>query len=66
MPVYNERGTLRYVVERVLAVAPMDLELICVDDGSTDGSGEVLQELQADHEQVRVHYQPQNQGSGAG
>jgi len=37
MPVYNERGTLQEVVQRVLAV-PVDLELICVDDGSNDGS----------------------------
>ena len=41
MPVYNERNTLREVVERVLAVA-LDLELVCVDDGSQDGSREIL------------------------
>jgi glycosyltransferase involved in cell wall biosynthesis len=35
MPVYNERHTLREVVERVLTV-PLQLELICVDDGSRD------------------------------
>src|SRR5271156_366538 len=45
MPVYNERNTLRLVVERVLAV-PLELELICVDDGSRDGSREILGELQ--------------------
>ena len=33
MPVYNERATLREVVAKVLAV-PLDIELICVDDGS--------------------------------
>ena len=32
MPVYNERATLRVVVERVLAV-PAEMELICMDDG---------------------------------
>ena len=42
MPVYNERATLRAVVERVIAVAPMALELICVDDGATDNSREIL------------------------
>ena len=46
MPVYNERATLRTVVERVLAV-PLDLELLCVDDGSQDGSREILVELPA-------------------
>ena len=37
MPVYNERNTLQVVVDRVLA-APLELELICFDDGSSDGS----------------------------
>jgi glycosyltransferase involved in cell wall biosynthesis len=35
MPVYNERVTLRQIVERVLAVR-LEIELLCVDDGSTD------------------------------
>src|SRR5256885_9847190 len=65
MPVYNERTTLRYVVERVLSVAPMDLELICVDDGSRDGSPEILAELQSEHAQLRVFQQPRNMGKGA-
>jgi glycosyltransferase involved in cell wall biosynthesis len=64
MPVYNERATLRTVVERVLAV-PLDIELLCVDDGSGDGSREILTELQAAHSQVRVFLQPQNMGKGA-
>ena len=65
MPVYNERATLRYVVERVLSVTPMELELICVDDGSRDGSQEILAELQNEHPHVRVLLQPQNIGKGA-
>jgi glycosyltransferase involved in cell wall biosynthesis len=64
MPIYNERSTLLQVVERVLAV-PLDLEILCVDDGSKDGSREILAELQARHAQVRVLLQPQNQGKGA-
>jgi glycosyltransferase involved in cell wall biosynthesis len=64
MPVYNERSTLRQVIERVLAV-PLDLEILCVDDGSKDGSSEILAELQAQHARVRVLLQPQNQGKGA-
>ena len=64
MPIYNEAATLQQVVERVLAV-PLDLELICVDDGSRDGSRELLVELQARHPQIRVSLQPQNMGKGA-
>src|SRR6266478_8543595 len=64
MPVYNERGTLRAVIERVLAV-PLDMELICVDDGSRDGSREILGELQAQHPNLRVLLQPKNMGKGA-
>jgi len=64
MPVYNERGTLRAVIERVLAV-PLDMELICVDDGSRDGSREILGELQTRHSNLRVFLQPKNMGKGA-
>lgn len=65
IPIYNEQGTLRQVVERVLAVAPMDLEVLCIDDGSRDGSREVLHQLQQWHPAVRAFYQPNNLGKGA-
>lgn len=64
MPVYNERATLRQAVQRVLAV-PLELELLCVDDGSQDGSREILTELQKQYQQVRVLLQPRNLGKGA-
>jgi glycosyltransferase involved in cell wall biosynthesis len=64
MPVYNERATLRQAVERVLAV-PLDLELLCVDDGSRDGSPEILAELQKQYPQLQVLLQSRNQGKGA-
>jgi glycosyltransferase involved in cell wall biosynthesis len=64
MPVYNERATLREVVLKVLAV-PLEIELICVDDGSRDGSREVLSALQSEHPQIRILLQPHNMGKGA-
>jgi glycosyltransferase involved in cell wall biosynthesis len=64
IPVYNERNTLRSVVERVLAV-PLDVELLCVDDGSKDGSRDILADLQAEYPQLRAFLQPQNMGKGA-
>src|SRR5947209_4788715 len=64
MPVYNERATLRTVVERVLAV-PLEIELVCVDDGSRDGSREILADLASAYPQMKVALQPHNMGKGA-
>ena len=64
MPVYNEQATLREVIARVLAV-PLEIELICVDDGSSDGSREILIEFQTSHPQIRMLFQPKNMGKGA-
>jgi len=51
-------------VDRVLSV-PLDTELICVDDGSSDGSSEILSELQNQYHKLRVLLQPENMGRGA-
>ena len=64
MPVYNERATLQEVVLKVLSL-PLELEIICVDDGSEDGSRDILARLQNDYPQVRVFLQPHNMGKGA-
>lgn len=64
MPIYNERSSLRNIVQRVLAV-PVQTEVLCVDDGSSDGSRELLEELQAEHSSIRVLLQPKNLGKGA-
>jgi glycosyltransferase involved in cell wall biosynthesis len=64
MPVYNERATLREAVRRVLSL-PIDIELLCVDDGSTDGSREILSEIAPQHPQLRTFLQPRNMGKGA-
>jgi glycosyltransferase involved in cell wall biosynthesis len=64
MPVYNERKTLPSIVEAVFAT-PLEIELLCVDDGSTDGSRELLSELQSTRPGMRVLLQPRNMGKGA-
>ena len=63
MPCFNERGTIEQIIGRVLAV-PMRVELIVVDDCSTDGTRETLQALQARHG-FTLLLQPRNQGKGA-
>jgi glycosyltransferase involved in cell wall biosynthesis len=67
MPAYNERLTIREIVSRVLAVdlGGLEKELIIVDDGSTDGSREIIGVLPAQHPEVKVILQPRNQGKGA-
>ena len=62
MPCYNEIATIDEVVAAVLA-SPHVAELIVVDDGSTDGSREILAQL--DDPLLRVILQPTNQGKGA-
>src|SRR5436190_11630238 len=66
MPVYNEARTLRTIVRRVFA-SPVGLpmELVCVDDGSRDGSPDILEQLAAADPRIRVFRQPQNMGKGA-
>jgi glycosyltransferase involved in cell wall biosynthesis len=63
MPVYNERGTIREIVRRVLDL-PLDIELLIVDDASTDGTREILEEL-TDPRIRRLRHEV-NQGKGAG
>src|ERR1051325_6772175 len=62
MPVYNERTTIDEIIRRVLAV-PLRVELIVVDDGSTDGTSDVLDALQRQLGFTLIH-QP-NGGKGA-
>lgn len=65
MPVYNESRTLRTIIARVLdSPVEMDVELVCVDDSSTDNSLEILRELEAGDRRIRVIAQPVNMGKG--
>jgi glycosyltransferase involved in cell wall biosynthesis len=63
MPVFNERATIDEIIRRVLAVK-LRLELIVVDDASTDGTGELLAELQQELGFTLLR-QPRNSGKGA-
>ena len=67
IPVYNERRTLEEVLGRV-ARAPMEKEVIVVDDGSDDGTREILQRLAKNagrSDPLRIVFHERNQGKGA-
>ncbi|MBI2863529.1 MAG: glycosyltransferase family 2 protein [Chloroflexi bacterium] len=64
MPVYNEKTTLAEIIDRVQAV-DLDIELICVDDFSIDGSRDILAKVASRYPNVKVLLHPYNLGKGA-
>jgi glycosyltransferase involved in cell wall biosynthesis len=66
MPAFNERHTIKHIVDRVLAVdiGGIEKELIVVDDASVDGTREILRDLHG-RNGVRVVYHERNLGKGA-
>ncbi len=65
VPIYNEKDTLLAILERIRAV-DINKELILVDDGSTDGTREVLKkDVEGKFPEVTVRYHEHNKGKGA-
>ena len=64
VPVYNEEATLAEVVRRLVGI-PCLLEIIIVDDCSTDGTGEVARQLATEYPQVRLVRHERNAGKTA-
>jgi glycosyltransferase involved in cell wall biosynthesis len=64
VPCYNEVGTIEKIIRAVLDSAPKDKEIIVVDDGSVDGTREILKSC-IESQVCRVIYHDRNRGKGA-
>jgi glycosyltransferase involved in cell wall biosynthesis len=62
IPIYNEKDTIKMILERVKAV-DVNKEIILVDDFSSDGTRQILQDLQDDD--TKIFYHDRNMGKGA-
>jgi dolichol-phosphate mannosyltransferase len=63
LPTYNEAGTIREVIDRVLASSP-EAEVLVVDDTSPDGTGKIADDVAAANPRVRVLHRSEKQGLG--
>jgi glycosyltransferase involved in cell wall biosynthesis len=69
VPVYNEIDNIDALIDRVRATLDgmgLTWEFLAVDDGSTDGSGELLDDMSRDDERLRVLHFQENRGQSAG
>jgi len=68
MPAYNEEAGIRWVVEDALAKLRQvtdDLELIIINDGSADSTGEIIDNLAREYPEIIAKHHPENRGYGA-
>lgn len=67
MPVYNEQHFVAESMRRVLSAdaCGLEIELVVVDDGSTDGTLRLVESVANEDRRVRLYQQPTNQGKGA-
>jgi len=64
IPVFNEKNTIEEIVRRVQEVeVGLEKELIIIDDASTDGTRQILENL--DYRNLKVHFHSKNQGKGS-
>ncbi len=66
MPAYNEKGTIEEIIKRVQAVklGKVKLEIVIVDDGSKDGTREILTTLAKKYKNIKLIFHERNSGKG--
>ena len=64
LPVYNVEKYLTRCLDSIVNQTLKEIEIICVDDGSTDGSAKILKEYSERDDRIRVFYR-ENRGAGA-
>ena len=64
MPCYNEKATIELIIQKVLD-QPYDIDLIVVDDKSTDGTQDILKKVCSKHKQISVVFKSKNEGKGS-
>ncbi|MDC1245755.1 glycosyltransferase family 2 protein [Pelagibacteraceae bacterium] len=63
IPVYNEKKTIQKIIDKVLKIKNLKKQIIIVDDGSTDGTTEVLKKIQK-QKIYKIIYSKKNKGKG--
>src|SRR5690242_16482409 len=68
MPCYNEKDTIEKIVAEVMDVdlGSTKKEIVMVDDGSKDGTRDILKKLAKEHDNIKLLFHKVNQGKGAG
>ena len=66
IPVYNEKNTIEIIVDKVLQYKELSSKMIIVDDGSTDGTQDILNNLKIKHpDRIKILNHEKNLGKGA-
>ena len=65
IPVYNEKNTIKIIIEKVLKFNKLKKEIIIIDDCSNDGTSEIINDLEKNNNEITSIKHTKNQGKGA-